>query len=60
MRALNQRRLLVLSQAILLILVSFGLALPSINMDVQEIGEGLQRLVSPVLQGSIWFYTNLP
>ncbi len=36
-----------------------GLALPSINIRVQEIGEGSQWLVSPVLQGSIWFSPGL-
>jgi len=40
--------LLVLSGATLLILVSFGLALPSINLKVQEIGSGSCAVLSPV------------
>ncbi|NJE31428.1 DUF2341 domain-containing protein [Thermococcus sp. 18S1] len=43
----------------LLILGTFGLAVPRINVDVQEIGTGSQRLISPVLQGSIWFNSGL-
>ncbi|NJE10563.1 DUF2341 domain-containing protein [Thermococcus sp. MAR1] len=54
-------RVRVTSIVLVLILLvgSFGLAVPSINVNVQGIGAGSQRLVSPVLQGSIWFNTEL-
>ena len=44
---------------LILLLGTFGLAVPSITVSVQRIGVGSQRLVSPVLQGSIWFNTGL-
>ncbi|NJE41882.1 DUF2341 domain-containing protein [Thermococcus sp. GR6] len=45
--------------ALVLLLATLGLAVPSINVSVQEIGVGAQKVVSPVLQGSIWFNTGL-
>ncbi|NJE02781.1 DUF2341 domain-containing protein [Thermococcus sp. MV11] len=52
-------KLITLPILLLLLAGTFGLAVPSINVNVQEIGAGSQRLVSPVLQGSIWFSTGL-
>jgi hypothetical protein len=58
MRALNQRRLLVLSQVILLILVGFGLAVPSINVSVQEIGSGSGTLMPSACSGGFYVTNN--
>ncbi|ASJ03010.1 hypothetical protein A3L09_06945 [Thermococcus profundus] len=55
MRALKSAGLLMLVLSITVV----GLAVPTINVSVEEIGEGSQRLVSPVLDGSIWFNLGL-
>ncbi|WP_297477717.1 DUF2341 domain-containing protein [Thermococcus sp.] len=56
-----KRRVKLLSMLIVLALLTatLGLAVPSITVEVQDIGEGYQQLVSLVSSGSIWFSTDL-
>ncbi|WP_297480232.1 DUF2341 domain-containing protein [Thermococcus sp.] len=52
-------RVLLTLAVVALLTVGLGFALPSIRVNVQELGVGYQQLVSPVSSGSIWFSVDL-
>ncbi|ASA77704.1 hypothetical protein CDI07_05155 [Thermococcus sp. 5-4] len=56
---MRRLRITLLSLALLLLVLTVGLAVPSINVNVQELGAGSQRVVSPTGEGGFYVTTYL-
>jgi len=56
---MRRLRIILLSLALLLLVLTVGLAVPSINVNVQELGAGSQRVVSPSGEGGFYVTTYL-